>query len=355
MKLRFKYTQRFVSGFLLLSALIVVSAIAFIIINNKFFERRILYKAKFADAIGLSPSTPVFFKGFKIGLITDFHLTTSNMIEANFEVYEEFENKIVINSALMKTVNPVTNASAIEFLQGEGETMKLSPGSLIPAIDVSEGRALLEMNKVKKAGDPLSQLLSELGEFAANLRADNNSDKGAIFRALVNVADASEHMKIIAERAVFITESLLAEKSPNKGLLFETLNNIKDLTEEFKKTNELMNKTIIRADSVLMAYQSPDSLGIRMVDPTGEKLFKPLNKIMTDVSSLIPKLQYLIDYMNTRTADMTIILDELRTTMRQAQISFESFNNLATGGSYNSGLRMEFPSESDTRPKKIDK
>ncbi|MFA4923835.1 MAG: MlaD family protein, partial [Ignavibacteriaceae bacterium] len=208
MKIKFRYSERIVGTFLVTALLIVAITLGYLLLHNKVFEKKYVFKAKFADAVGLSSSTPVFFKGFKIGVITDYELTDDNYILADFKVYEEFRKKIVRNSALFKSVNPITSTSTIEFLQGPENLSELAEGSIIPAIDISEGEVLLAKNMVNKTGDPLNTVIYNLAAFSENINKDNNVDKGAFFRALVNMADAAEGLRKITDNLSIDFESI---------------------------------------------------------------------------------------------------------------------------------------------------
>lgn len=333
MKLKFKYTQRFVTVFLSAALLLLLSAIAFIVVSKKFFEKKIVYRAKLADANGLGPSTPIYFKGFKIGTIKEFHLTDKNYIEATLEIYTEYKDKIVYNSALWKGLNPVTNASSLEFLQGLDNNVPLPEGAVIPAIDVEEGQRLLMMKKVKQSGDPLSTMLANLQTFTDALTADTLQNKGPIFRALNNFMQVSEDVKDIAARMNELTAALMQNDAPSNGPLMKIVNNTADLTAELKKTDQMVKKTLARADTLLMAYQKPDSLGLKMIDPTGERLINPLRQTIVGFNELIPKLQFFMSYMNNRTGDITVVLEDLKTTLRQAQTTFDAINKITAGTS----------------------
>ncbi|MDP3684610.1 MAG: MlaD family protein, partial [Ignavibacteria bacterium] len=199
MKFKMRYSEKIVGSFLIFALVVITASTGYLILHSKSFEEKHLFKAKFGDAVGLSASTPVYFKGFKIGVITDFILTDDNYILADFKVYEEFRNKIVRNSALFKSINPITSTSTIEFLQGPENLSLLPDGGLVPDIDIPEGEKLLAKNMVKKTGDPLNTVIYNLAAFSENINKDNNVDKGAFFRALVNMADAAEGMKKITD------------------------------------------------------------------------------------------------------------------------------------------------------------
>lgn len=327
MKLRYKYPQRTVKIFISVALLMLISGLLFIIIQTKMFETRVVFKAKFADANGLSSTSPVNFKGFKIGNIRNFELSKDNYVIAEFEVFKEYADKIVVNSAFYKGVNPVTNTSVIEFLQGDEVTIPLSPGSLIPAIDVPEGRQLLAENKVTKSGDLITSLLLNLQEFTDALNSDNNPDKGAIFRAMVNLADASEDLKVIAGEMNQFTAALSKDGNSSDGAIFRAINNVADLTQEVKEISDVLKNSVYRIDTLLAQYQNPDGLAQRMIDPTGEQIFNPVSQSINEVNKLLPQVEHFVKFMNSQTTDITYMLEDLKTVLKQVQVTFETVNN----------------------------
>lgn len=335
MKLKFKYTERFVAMFLGAALLVFLIALAFIIVNKKYFETKISYRAKFADANGLGPSTTIYFKGFKIGAIREFHLTGENYIEATVEIYKEYKDRIVVNSALWKGLNPVTNTSSIEFLPGVNSFTQLPPGSLLPAVDVPEGRALLDEKKVRQFGDPLSTLLANLQTFADNLTSDSITNRGPLFRAIQNFASVSEDLKGMSKSLTSLISALTNEKNPDNGTIVRIADNMLQLTDDLKKIEKQAATVLSRADTLLVAYKNPDSLGIRMLDPTGQRIMNPLRETILGVNSMLPKLEQLMTYANTKTSDLTILLEELKITLRQAQVTFDALNQLTNAGDSN--------------------
>lgn len=327
MKLRYKYPQRTVLIFIIIAAVMIVSSILFIVFQNKLLSTRVVYIAKFADANGLSATSPVNFKGFKIGNIVNYKLSDDNYVIAEFEVFEEYADKIKVNSALYKGVNPVTNTSVIEFLQGNSSREVLKPGSLIPAIDIPEGKALLSENKVTKSGDLVTSLLQNLQIFTDALNSDNNPERGAIFRALVNFADASQDMKVIAERMNEFTTALGKDGNTGDGAIFRAINNVADLTQEVKEISGVLKSSVFKIDSLLAQYKNPDGLAQRMIDPTGEQIFKPMGTMLNEVNNLLPQVEAFVKFMNTQSSDMTVMIEDLKVVLKQVQLTFETVNS----------------------------
>jgi phospholipid/cholesterol/gamma-HCH transport system substrate-binding protein len=348
MKLKFKYTERFVGVFLLIAVLIILLTIASILVHTRMFETKATYKAKLADATGLSPSTPIYFKGFKIGAVTDFRLTTGNYIEADLEIYKEYKDRIVVNSAIWKGLNPVTNSSSLEFLQGIGSTDLLPEGSVIPSIDVPEGQRLLLAHQVKQAGDPLSTMLANLETFTESITADSVENKGPIFRSVNNLVAISEEMKDISKKMNYLTTALIDDKTPKHGTLLKILDNVAQLTEDFKTTNRMLKTTLQKTDTLLDVYKAPDSLALRMIDPTGEKFVNPLRQTIAGFNAMIPQLQQLTQYANSKTSDITFMLEDVKITLQEAQDTFEAMNRLLGN---ESTIKSRTKTVSPTRPK----
>lgn len=328
MKLKFKYTERFVGIFLLGSIIVVLTTIILILIHSRTFETKATYKAKLADANGLSASTPIYFKGFKIGSVKDFRLTEGNYIEADLEIFKEYRDRIVVNSAIWKGLNPVTNSSSLEFLQGIGSDGLLPEGSVIPAIDVPEGKKLLQENKVKQAGDPLSTMLANLQTFTESITADTVENKGPIFRSFNNFVAISEDMKEISKKLNYITTAMVDSDAPRHGTFVKILDNVANLTDDFKSTNKMLKATLLKADTLIDVYKIPDSLAIRMIDPTGERLMKPLHQTIVGFNALLPQIQQLTQYANGKTTDITVMLEDIKITLQEAQNTFEAMNKL---------------------------
>ncbi len=327
MKFKLRYSEKIVGTFLIVALIIIATSTGYLLLHNKVFEKKFLFKAKFGDAVGLSSSTPVYFKGFKIGVITDFKLTDDNFIIADLKVYEEFRKKIIKNSALFKSVNPVTSTSTIEFLQGPENLSELAEGSMIPAIDIPEGEILLAKNMVKKTGDPLNTVIYNLASFSENINKDNNADKGAFFRALVNMADAAEGMKKITDNLNVDFESISKSDKFGHRPLASLVINAANISDSLRVMTGLVNHSLMRLDTVLIAYSQPEGLAAKMIDPDGKKIIEPIQKTISNLNEVLPKLEKFSDFLVTQQGQFLNILKQLVETLDEVQVTFETINN----------------------------
>lgn len=334
MKFKFKYTNRIVGVFMLVALGLLVGSLILITIQQKVFVKKYVFKARFLDAEGLSTSTPIRFKGYEIGRITQFRLNEENTIDADFSVVEEYRTKIVENSALNKAKNPISGASTIELLQGPDPQKILPEGGLIPSIEIPEGRRLLDEGLVTKTGDVISSMLVNIDLLLYNLNRDNNEKAGALFRALVNLADASEKLDRTIEQITLTFDRLNKDNNPQDGSVFRTLTNVADLTEQLKTTTTLINRTLVKTDTVLTAYSNPDGLVVKLVDPKGENFIKPINETLNNLNNSITELGKLLAYLNDQQPELTGVIDEGKATLSTAQKTLEGINNnpLIRGG-----------------------
>ncbi|MCK9425999.1 MAG: MlaD family protein [Ignavibacteriaceae bacterium] len=327
MKFKLRYSEKIVGTFLIAALIIIAASTGYLLLHNKVFEKKFLFKAKFGDAVGLSSSTPVYFRGFKIGVITDYELTEDNYILADFKVYEEFRKKIVKKSALLKSVNPVTSTSTIEFLQGPENFSELAEGSMIPAIDIPEGEILLAKNMVKKTGDPLSTVIYNLAAFSENINKDNNVDKGAFFRALVNMADAAEGMKKITDNLNIDIESISKPDKYGRRPMASLVVNAAQISDSLRVMTGLVNHSLMRLDTVITAYSQPEGLVAKMIDPDGKQIIEPIRKTISNLNDVLPKLEKFSEFLVTQQGQFVIILKQLVETLDEVQVTFETINN----------------------------
>ncbi len=332
MKLRYKYPERTVGIFVLIAFLILVFAIVTVMIDKRIFESKVYYTAKFFEANGLTSNLPVFFKGFQIGRITEFSLDEDNNIKATIEVFKEYKHVIVKNSALYKAINPVTSACIIEFLQGVGEKTVLPEGSMIYSIATPQGQRLLAENKIVKSGDLLSSLIFNLERLSENLNRDKNYDAGALMRTLVNIADASEKMNLLLDDVQTITKNLQRDNNPGSGAMFRLINNMADLSDKALEAEKSLKSIMKRTDTLLAVYSKPDSLALKMLDPSGEVVIKPLRTLLKGTQELLPEIQDLARFVTSQKGDILFLMKELRITLEEMKYTFETLNNSAIMG-----------------------
>lgn len=327
MNYKFKYTDKIVTIFILIAIVSFLALLFAIAVKQKLFVTTYTFKARFNDAVGMTTSTPIYFKGYEIGRISKFTLNDENLIDAEIVVEESYRNKIVENSAFNKSTSPISGSSSIELLQGPDLKKIMPEGGFIPSINVPEGKKLLDEKLVSKTGDVVSSIMSNVDRLLEGLNSDNNSDDGAIFRAMVNLADASQSLNESMTTISGSVKKLNSNFGANEGTLFKTITNFNSLAEELTKMTHQLNRTLVSADTLLQNYSDPNGLAGKLVDPDGTKIIAPVNEILTSMNATLREMNQLLVFLNSRTPEMSLIISRSAETIENANKTLQGINN----------------------------
>jgi phospholipid/cholesterol/gamma-HCH transport system substrate-binding protein len=294
MNFKFKYTDKIVGIFVILSLFIFIGAALLIILNQKWFERKYTFRTQFADATGLKPNQDIFFKGFKIGKIRSFVLNRNNVIDSEFFIYERYIEKINEYSVLNKASNPLTGSMVI-FTPNLMHNRIADEYSFIPSMDFDEGKLIQAAGEVEKKADAISNIISEVEQLLKAVNSDHNPEAGSIARTLVNTAD--------------IVESVKGDMKNIDRILYNT----RLLSEQMK---------------------TPDGLVQRLIDPTGDIMFNSIRKSLDSLQSVMANLSVFSTFLNSQSNQIESLLLESKDTMKQAQDVLEGIRNnpLIRGG-----------------------
>jgi len=334
MNFKFRHTDKIVGLFVFIALIILVISFTAVMMHQKLFVKKYVFHTRFVDAIGLSNSTVINFRGFEIGKIKRFSLNRNNYIDADFIIYDKYMDKMLEYSAISKAINPITQKSTLEFLQGPNPGKLLKEGSFVPSLDTTEGKILLFTGKIKKSGDVISSILASVDMLLLNLTQDNNPDKGAIFRMLYNLANASGNMNTSLVELNTLLASLQKDHNPQDGAMFRAIANLADLTEDFKQTNDKVQQLLTSSTQLTDAYKDPNGLALKLVDPSGEKFVEPMHESILKINESLSEINKILVYLNSQTPIMSSILIQGDQTLRTSQKTLEGVNNnpLLRGG-----------------------
>lgn len=334
MNYKFKYTGRIV-GFFVFTAFVILAITFFsIAVNRKLFIKKFAFKTVFNDAIGLTTKTPIIFKGFEIGEIKSFNLNEQNMIDAVFIVYEPYRSKIVFNSVLRKTTNPLSGKSSIELIQGPDLKNICRENELIPEITTSQGKLLIARSNIQISGDIVSSIVSNVNQFLYNLNRDNNQDQGSVFRTLYHVANSSENLEKTLRLVNETIGKLNKEYQPDDGDLFRTINELSTVAIKLNETVDLMNQTLQSTDKMIKAYSDPTGIAVKMIDPQEKNIIQPMRLIFDTLNQNLIELQKILIYFESQSPEISSMINETKQTLGKAQKTLEGVNNnpLIRGG-----------------------
>jgi len=327
MKFKFNHTDKIVGIFFFVAIIALIFTLLVVAMSKRIFDRKYFFTTRFTDATGLSNTTKLYFKGYEIGRLKRYTLNVSNTIDAEVAIYKEFRDKIVENSAIFKATNPLTGRSTLEFLQGPDWSKILPEKEYIPSLDTPEGQRLLQQGFVKKSGDMIESVIRNVDQLLYNLTQDNNPKSGALFRMIYNLANMTDNLDTVVAEASLLMASLNRDNNPEDGTIFRILNNIADISDDFKGT-------AVQINQLLENYKDPDSLIVKLVDPTGQNLFVPMRETLLSLTQNLTTMNEILEYLYLEMPELSDIIARSRNALQTAQKTLEAVNNnpLLRGG-----------------------
>ncbi len=324
---KLKYTKLLVTVFIAVAVLAVAGLTMSILISEKVFSTKLGYKAKFSDATGLKGNVPVIFKGFKIGYMNKFELGPDNNIYADLKIYEEYEKLIQDNCILFKSTNPITSVTNILFLTGNRKGNLLKQGALIPGFDTYEGKQLQRLHAIQFQGDAIGSLMFKVETILDELSPQMSDSAGTTLMASFKSLDTT--FKRINSIVTNVDETMIMVKDglkTSKGSVFGGLAKVDDLMSELLVTTKNARALMTNIDETLTNYKRPDSLAIKMIDPTGENFLKPVQKSLASVNELLPEINKLLVYSNDQTTNISLIQEKIKKVLDDFQVTLEILN-----------------------------
>jgi phospholipid/cholesterol/gamma-HCH transport system substrate-binding protein len=322
MKLRFKYTDKIVGIFVFASLLLLLSIVFLIILNQKLFIKKYEFTSKFDDASDIKVNQDIYFKGFKIGKISNVSLNEKNEVDVDFFVYEQYYGRMKKDSVLNKSSNPITGGKIV-LIQNENGKELSKEHSYIPSLDTDEGQALLQRGIISKQADTVSNLFDQVGsilgtvdDLLKSINTDQNPDKNSIARILVNTADSVQMVKKELGRVDGIVDQvpqMITKVDDSMTKVNEILENFKELSAEMK---------------------NPDGMVRRLIDPNGEVMFNSIEKSLNSLTEIMDELSKFTFFINGEQKQIETLLIESKNTMKDARDVIEGIKNnpLIKGG-----------------------
>ncbi|MBN1948503.1 MAG: MCE family protein [Candidatus Cloacimonetes bacterium] len=306
MKFKFRHTDKIVGIFFFGALIILLGGIVLVALSQKMLVKKYSFQTRFQDAGGISQTTNLYFKGFEIGRIKKFRLNQDNLIDVELVVYEDYREKIIAQSAINKSSNPITGRGSLEFLQGPPGGELLPEDSYIPSLDMPEGKQLLLENKIVRSGDVISSILKNIDDILSNLKKDNNPDQGAIFRILFNLANATETL--------------------NSDLL--TLQDLMvNLDNRVEQTTVRLDDALSETTTLIRNYQDPAGLAVNLIDPGKTELIQPLHNVLLKLDDNLAELHGLLLFLNQESPEISGVLYESRSSLQTVQKTLQGINN----------------------------
>jgi len=333
MNYKLKHTRHIVTMFIIIPAVVLMVTIVFIAIRQNMFEKRYHFHSTLENAIGISTQTPVLYKGFEIGRVREFELLEDGTITLDFYVLKRYQPIIVEASVLYRTTNPITSRTTLEYVRSSEKLKPLPEGEHIPSTDFPEGRALLRIY-LPKASDPIAAIIENIEALTRELNLDDNSDKGALMRILVSVADLSQKADTTLDllnanmsEINTLIGNLNRDHNPDDGVILRILNNVANLSEAVAGQTDEMTRLLATANIAAENYADPDSLIIKMLDPQGDMIFSPLSSTLYALSASLQDLQQIMGSLSRSNPELLLLINNLNETLEKSSKTLEALNN----------------------------
>ncbi|MCC6638071.1 MAG: hypothetical protein IT278_10125 [Ignavibacteriaceae bacterium] len=112
----------------------------------------------------------------------------------------------------------------------------------------------------------------------------------------------------------------------SKGGAFGGLAKLDGLMGELLVTTKSAQNLMVSLDETLVNYKKPDSLAIKMIDPTGENLFKPVKTSLNSINDLLPEIHKLLTYSNDQTTNLSLIQEKIKKVLDDLKVTLEIIN-----------------------------
>lgn len=331
MNYKMKHANQIVLTFVSLPVLVLLVALVFIAIRQHVLEKKFIYQTTVSNATGLSPQTPILFKGFQIGRVRKFWLREDGNIGLNFYILNSYKHMMTKGSVLLRATNPITNKTTLEFVQDRSTSIPYPEGSQVLSADFREGKNQLMLISPNQ-GDAISTIINNLAKLSNDLTGDRNPESGVIPRLLVNVTDISEQVnasmsdaRIIMAEVAMLSRNLNKDHNPDSGVVIRMLNNMADISEGLNAQMSEVDALMKGLNVAIENYGDPDSLLIRLVDPSMRLFIRPLSTTLYSLNGALEELEGILDKIND--PELNLLMTNLNENLARSKKTLEALNN----------------------------
>jgi len=255
------------------------------------FNNNLTYYVRYPNALNLQSSSPVLFRGVKVGSVREVILQSEGVL---IEFYAREDIRIPVGSEARVISTDLFNTRAIEILFSNSEERAVSYDTLVGTVET----ALLE--KIADQVTPMRNRIDSLLQTTQRLLGSINPDE--LNRTLGNVELA--------------TAQLAEMSSAMKEPLNRSLTNVESISSNLARNNEQINKIVRNA------AMFSDSLNALSLQPT----LTSLNQNLATLSAILQKIERGEGTMGKMVQDSSLYyrLDE---SARSLNLLMDDFRN----------------------------
>jgi phospholipid/cholesterol/gamma-HCH transport system substrate-binding protein len=348
MKLKYRFAEQVVGAFILLAIASLTALLILMGFNKRWFAHDYQFYSIFSSADGLNTGMSIKLRGFRIGTVDEILLDEENRVVMHFHIFEEYIEKVKVNSVLELASNPLGLGGGLRFHPGRSLALAIGDEEIgyIPSLDTEEGRRRIEQNLVDTgdSGDSISQLINEVNATVVTLNsvlakldsALEGTDPGPVGTILANVEEMTGEITSVAAGVTDVVADV--------GLV---VGDADDLIDELStRIYGLLQSIAMIADDITALTEGlTDSRGLvtKLLDPKGsiakildddEVLFTQIEEILAGVDDTVQQLSDFTVYLNSATPQISGVLEEGRDVLDQGQDVLEGLRNnpLLRGG-----------------------
>jgi len=255
------------------------------------FNNNLTYYVRYPNALNLQSSSPVLFRGVKVGSVREVILQSEGVL---IEFYAREDIRIPVGSEARVISTDLFNTRAIEILFSNSEERAVSYDTLVGTVET----ALLE--KIADQVTPMRNRIDSLLQTTQRLLGSINPDE--LNRTVGNVELA--------------TAQLAEMSSAMKEPLNRSLTNVESISSNLARNNEQINKIVRNA------AMFSDSLNALSLQPT----LTSLNQNLATLSAILQKIERGEGTMGKMVQDSSLYyrLDE---SARSLNLLMDDFRN----------------------------
>ncbi len=326
MKFRIRFAEQIVGLFILVAIVAIAGLLILMGVNQRWFAKDYHYVSFFNSGNNLSNGMPVKLKGFKIGMVDSIALLDDNRVRIDFHVFDTYQEKVTPYSVLELAVSPIgLGGGGLLFHPGKSPGPPLAEDSIIPSLDMEEGRDLVKRGLVAIPGrsDAISDILVKVGPTIDSV----NDTLAAVEKLLLSTDDLINGKNETALGALIIEAELIAS-------------NVEEITG-----NAGDNIDSILGDVALLTESLRDTTGIitRLLDPKGsipkilndnEELYIIIGDILNSLSVSAKEIEMLLTFANEKQPQISTLLDQTIDAINDGQDVLTGLKNnpLLRGG-----------------------
>jgi phospholipid/cholesterol/gamma-HCH transport system substrate-binding protein len=321
MKFRVRFAQQIVGVFVLLAILAVAAILILLGINQRWFAKDYHYWSVFRSAGGLSVGMPIRLKGFEIGKISTISLTKDNLVEIEFFIMDTYYDKVLPNSVLELSSNPLGLGGGMLFHSGKGPAEPLPEFSYIPSMDLEEGRELVRRGLVDRSAgqDPIGEVIASLGP----------------------TLEQVDSTLLSIEKMVDSLNSSITGTGP--GPLTGALTELENAAAQIDSVLTEIEITVGNINQLTEGLTDPTGLAKKLLDPHGSmatlldddnQLYDQILQSLEQLNGIIAELGQFVAFVNDSQPQISGILEKGKETLDQGRDVLEAVKNnpLLRGG-----------------------